>query len=223
MYSNIYRINFSGFLWFWLLVFSYIWEYVSWLLVEMKKSTKKWCSDSYMQLRDSLSFHWHMHSSLLCHRSIFSSIFFYFLLHCMKKIFLLFTFLMSCIFGNIFISSPVSANCLGSIDGVWIKSLWDCKPSNAVGITDSNLAIDGNESTLKDRVNKWIQTIATLTALGAVGALVYAGMLMQFSGGNEDTVNKGKEIIKITIIGLAIVTVAGGLVYLVMSMIFALT
>gem|GEM_PF-2261687 len=92
-----------------------------------------------------------------------------------------------------------------------------------MGITDSNLAIDGNESTLKDRVNKWIQTIATLTALGAVGALVYAGMLMQFSGGNEDTVNKGKEIIKITIIGLAIVTVAGGLVYLVMSMIFALT
>jgi len=107
----------------------------------------------------------------------------------------------------------------------WLKG---CKPANAAGTGDvetgdvekGKLVIGGN--VLKDRVNWWISVIATICALWAVWALVYAGMLMQFSGGDEEKINKGKEVIKVTLTGTVLITVSGWIVYLVITMIFAI-
>jgi len=161
----------------------------------------------------------------------------------MKKISIFLVFILSFFVGNSFVSYAIdppewdnknwwntawtaawTAAWTTSTDVNWdISNFGNYKPKNAVGKNNTaknNLSIDETNSDLKDIVTKWTEKIAIFSALGAVGALVYAGMLMQFSGGNEETINKAKEVIKITLMGVALITLAGWLVYLVITMIF---
>jgi len=197
----------------------------------MRKNTKKWCCDLCMQFLVLPSYRWRTLWCILSQVSIFrldklQKIRIVPLYSLMKKFSLFLVLVFSFFVGSSLVSAKITistSSCPETVNWENAKSLFEkCKPNNAVGVDNTtNLSIDKGNG-FKEKVTQWTRMIAIISALGAVGALVYAGMLMQFSGGNDDTINKAKEIIKITLIGTALITVAGWLVYLVITMIFGI-
>ena len=77
----------------------------------------------------------------------------------------------------------------GSIEG----SLDGClQGSNLVDASGPTL-LEGN---VKVQVVSWTNALAAFLGLLAVGAIVYGGLLMTLSGGEDEKIKKGKDIIK---------------------------
>jgi len=49
---------------------------------------------------------------------------------------------------------------------------------------------------VKVQVVSWTNALAAFLGLLAVGAIVYGGLLMTLSGGEDEKIKKGKDIIK---------------------------
>ncbi len=73
----------------------------------------------------------------------------------------------------------------------------------------------------KQKISSWTTTIAGFLALLAVGAIVYGGLLMTLSTGDDEKIKKGKDVVKWSILGFIGVVVAGGLISVLVNFIFA--
>jgi len=52
--------------------------------------------------------------------------------------------------------------------------------------------------------------------------LVYAGMLFQFSAGEDEQINKAKNVVKMTLIGFVLLISASSIVYIVINVFYSL-
>ena len=136
----------------------------------------------------------------------------------MKKIFLLVCVLL-CVSVSIisvhalsFSSKPCQYN--GSIEG----SLDGCLQwSNLVDASGPTL-LEGN---VKVQVVSWTNALAAFLGLLAVGAIVYGGLLMTLSGGEDEKIKKGKDIIKWSLLWFLALIVAGAVVRIVVEVMFS--
>ncbi len=95
--------------------------------------------------------------------------------------------------------------------------LTDCKSKQLAGSADYDL-----EQGLKTQVNTWIRNVSLILWFIAVGMLVYAGLLFQFSAGEDEKINKAKNIIKMTLLWFLLLISAGSVVYVVINVIYGL-
>lgn len=140
----------------------------------------------------------------------------------LKKIVLFLIFILS--FINILETQAISIS-------VWWWSSWCrysewaslssflnwCKPNTVVWWSDMKV-----ERWFKDKINKWIKNISLVLWVLAVWALVYAWLIMQFSGWEDEKIKKGKNIIKWTLIWFILLISASGIVYIVINVMFGL-
>lgn len=96
----------------------------------------------------------------------------------------------------------------------WTFLDW-CKPSTLVTTSDMKV-----EWWFKTILNKWIKSISTILWVLAVGCLVYAGFLMQFSAWEDEQIKKWKNIVKWTLIWVMLLISASGIIYLVIKLVF---
>lgn len=132
----------------------------------------------------------------------------------MKKLF----FLLS-IFLLFFFYTDLSASCV--YDGEWDvgAALDGCIGTSTNLVTTGDYSVEGG---FKDMVQRWTTAIAGVLGLFAVGAIVYGALLMTLSGGDEEKVSKGKEVVKWAIIWFLGVVTAAGLIAIVVNFIFAI-
>lgn len=95
--------------------------------------------------------------------------------------------------------------------------LEDCTPDGVV--TWWTMDLDG---WLRDMVLWWITNFSLFLWFIAVWALVYAGLLLQFSGWEDEKISKAKNIFKWTIIGFILLISASGIVYVIINVMFGL-
>lgn len=99
---------------------------------------------------------------------------------------------------------------------VWLGDFLNgCKPETVVGWWTMTI-----EGWFKDKINDWIANIALVLWVGAVGALVYAALLLQFANGEDEKIKKSKDIIKWTMIGFIMLISASGMIYVVINVMF---
>lgn len=97
-------------------------------------------------------------------------------------------------------------------------SLQSCFTSGTKVVTASDMSVTWG---LKTKILWWVNTIAGLLWLLAVGAIVYGGMLFVLSGWIDEKVTKWKKIIKWAILGLIGLVSASSLIALVVNIMFA--
>lgn len=89
-------------------------------------------------------------------------------------------------------------------------------------VTSGDLSVENTGWGFHQKINEVIQNIGQIILLLAVGSLVYAGYLMVFSAGEEESIKKGKDIIKWTIFGFLWVLFASTLIYLVVNFVYSI-
>ena len=90
--------------------------------------------------------------------------------------------------------------------------------------SDSMLVNPGDgliESGIKQKVVFWTNSIATALSLFAIGAIVYGGLMMTISWGEDEKITKWKDIVKWALIGFLAAISAWAVVRLVVEVIFA--
>lgn len=92
-----------------------------------------------------------------------------------------------------------------------------CKPKTVVW--GKNMQVEWG---FKQKINQWISNIALVLWIGAVGALVYAALLLQFANGEDEKIKKAKDIIKWTMIWFILLISASGVIYVVINVMFGL-
>lgn len=92
-----------------------------------------------------------------------------------------------------------------------------CKPKTVVWGT--NMRVDG---WFKSKINQWIANISLVLWVAAVGALVYAALLLQFANWEDEKIKKAKDIIKWTMIWFLLLISASGFIYVVINVMFGL-
>lgn len=92
-----------------------------------------------------------------------------------------------------------------------------CKPEKVV--SGGNMSIDG---WFKTKINTWIQNLALVLWVAAVASLVYAALLFQFANGEDEKIKKAKDIVKWTLIWFLLLISSGGIVYVVINVMFGL-
>lgn len=92
-----------------------------------------------------------------------------------------------------------------------------CKPSTVVWSSDMKV-----EWWFKGKINNWIKNISLVLWVLAVWALVYAWLIMQFSGWEDEKIKKWKNIIKWTLIWFLLLISASWIVYIVINVMFGL-
>ncbi len=130
----------------------------------------------------------------------------------MKKI----LFVLFLVFGCLLLWSDAFSACSFWWDVKW--SLQSCFTSGTKVVTASDMSVTWG---LKTKILWWVNTIAGLLWLLAVGAIVYGGMLFVLSGWIDEKVTKWKKIIKWAILGLIGLVSASSLIALVVNIMFA--
>ncbi len=92
-----------------------------------------------------------------------------------------------------------------------------CKPEKVV--SGGNMSIEG---WFKTKINTWIQNLALVLWVAAVASLVYAALLFQFANGEDEKIKKAKDIVKWTLIWFLLLISSGGIVYVVINVMFGL-
>lgn len=90
-----------------------------------------------------------------------------------------------------------------------------CKPKTVVWWSDMSI-----EWGFKSKINKWIKNISLILWIWAVWALVYAAILLQLSGWEDEQIKKAKNIVKRTIIGFLLLISASWIIYIVINVMF---
>ncbi len=75
----------------------------------------------------------------------------------------------------------------------------------------------------RTQVINWTTNIATLLGLLAIGAIVYGGLLMTLSVGEDEKIKKWKDIVKWSLLGFLALILAWALVRVVIEFIFAVS
>lgn len=133
----------------------------------------------------------------------------------MKKIFLLLLlifsfFLSNDVFGGLCKYDDTTTSSISSF-------LNDCKPESVVWRNTTDMKI---ESWFKTKINAWVKNISLILWFLAVGSLVYAGLIMQLSAGEDEKIKKAKNIIKWTLLWFLLLISASGIIYLVINVFF---
>lgn len=92
-----------------------------------------------------------------------------------------------------------------------------CKAKNLAWKADYDL-----EEGAKTQVNTWITNVSLILWFIAVAMLVYAGMLFQFSAGEDEQINKAKNVVKMTLIWFVLLISASSIVYIVINVFYSL-
>ncbi len=118
------------------------------------------------------------------------------------------------------------------ISEVSALSFWqkDCQFNGSIqgsldGCLDDSTLVDASGPTLiegnvKVQVITWTNALAAFLGLIAVGAIVYGGLLMTLSFGDEEKIKKGKDIVKWALIWFLALITAGAFIRLIVELIF---
>lgn len=98
-------------------------------------------------------------------------------------------------------------------------ALAGCVQGSDVVTSGWDFSVEGN---FKAKINSWTRTIASVLWLLAVGSIVLGSFMMVISGGEEEKIKKGKDIIKWSIIGFLWVISAWALISILVNFIFAI-
>ncbi len=101
---------------------------------------------------------------------------------------------------------------------IW-AALDDCLRGSSLVDADGDIQI---ETWAKAQILTWTTAIAQLLWLLAVGAIVYGGLLMTLSWGEDEKIKKWKDVVKWAIIGFLGVIFAGVLVRIVVELMFTI-
>ncbi len=130
----------------------------------------------------------------------------------MKKILLLLVVFIT----SLLVFSPeIFAECKYN-GGSLTQELWNC-------LDDADLvqAWDGIiEYGVKQKIKSWTTALAGLLWLLAVGAIVYGGLLMTLSWGEDEKIKKGKDVVKWSILGFLAVVMIGSVIRIVVEVVF---
>ena len=74
---------------------------------------------------------------------------------------------------------------------------------------------------VKQKFIFWTNSLATTLSIFAIGAIVYWGLLMTLSVGEDEKIKKGKDVVKWSILGFLWAIWAWALVRLVIEVVFA--
>jgi len=77
------------------------------------------------------------------------------------------------------------------------------------------------ESGIKSKLVYWTTQLGWLLGLLAVGAIVYGGLMMTLSWGEDEKVKKWKDIVKWSMLWFLAVIAAGGIVRLIVEVMFS--
>lgn len=117
--------------------------------------------------------------------------------------------------------SSVEASACRYSEGQEITSFLDgCKPKTLVWKT-GNYEI-AQSGMFKDTVNNWLKNISVVLWILAVSSYVYAWFLMQIAAGSDEDVEKAKNIIKWTSVWFIGMISAGGIIYIVINLMYSI-
>ncbi|MCP4523371.1 MAG: hypothetical protein GY828_04065 [Candidatus Gracilibacteria bacterium] len=135
-----------------------------------------------------------------------------------KKILLACFILSTFFFGQLAFSS--ASGCTISTGATIEKNIKGCiSGTNLVQqANDSdNLNVDGG---FKDVINGWTKNIALFLGILSVGSVVFGGLMMTLSAGEDEKITKAKDIVKWGLIGLLAVVLATTVVTLVINVMY---
>lgn len=97
--------------------------------------------------------------------------------------------------------------------------------SSLDGCLDDSSLVDGSgdmslETGVKYTIARWTYTLGGFLGLLAVGSMVYGGLLMTLSAGEDEKVKKGKDIVKWSILWFFAVLITSGLIRIVVELVF---
>lgn len=138
----------------------------------------------------------------------------------MKKIISLFCILVSISF--MFSLFNISyADCKVSDSDIRNQELWTLL-DNCLSWSDLVNPGDGLiEWGVKEKIVYWTGQLARLLGLLAVGAIVYGALMMTISWGEDEKIKKWKDIVKWSMLWFLALLVSGGLVRIVIELIFS--
>lgn len=139
----------------------------------------------------------------------------------MKKILICLVLLFSFLQGNIAFAEwekpQYETDCTYEDGGELSDFLTKCKPKQVAWYGDYKL-----DWGFKTQVNTWIKNISLTLWFLAVGVLVYAGMLFQFAAGEDEKINKAKNLIKYTLLGFLLLISAGSIIFVIINIVYFL-
>lgn len=92
---------------------------------------------------------------------------------------------------------------------------------NCLGWSDLVDSGDGIiESWVKQKIKYWTSTLWNLLGLLAVWAVVYGGLLMTLSGGEDEKIKKWKDVVKWALIGFLWVVMTSAVIRVVIEFVF---
>ncbi|NDK08412.1 hypothetical protein EOM39_04155 [Candidatus Gracilibacteria bacterium] len=78
------------------------------------------------------------------------------------------------------------------------------------------------EAGFKDLIVSFVNKIGTILAVVAVGSIAYGSMVIVISGGNDEKIKKGRNIIKWSLVGFLILVSAAGIIKLIIYIVYGL-
>ncbi|NVP17772.1 hypothetical protein HUU51_03575 [Candidatus Gracilibacteria bacterium] len=78
-------------------------------------------------------------------------------------------------------------------------------------------------ATFNESIKKWINNISVFLGIGAVLGIVYGSFMLTISAGEDEKVNKSKDIIKWSIIGFIGLITASFLINLIIRLFYSLS
>ncbi|PID86459.1 hypothetical protein CSB08_00565 [Candidatus Gracilibacteria bacterium] len=100
-------------------------------------------------------------------------------------------------------------------------AIGDCLDDSAVVKPGSSVELTGTG--FKDVLLGWIKSLSIFLSAGAVFAIVYGSLLLTLSGGEDDKIKKGKDIIKWSLIGFLGVIFAGAIISIIINFVYSLS
>lgn len=97
---------------------------------------------------------------------------------------------------------------------------WWSKQATLVSTEKTNLKIS---DWLKDQINDWTMNVATFLSIFAVWAIVFWAFKMVVSWWEEENINKGKDIVKWSMLWFALVVSASAFVRLIVEVMYSLS
>ncbi|MCP4523796.1 MAG: hypothetical protein GY828_06295 [Candidatus Gracilibacteria bacterium] len=122
-----------------------------------------------------------------------------------------------CVFLMGFSGVTASNNCKISTGATIKDNLKNCMGDTSLVNTDDAKVGEG----FKKVINGWTNNIALFLGILAVGSVVYGGLMMTLSTGDDEKIKKAKDIVKWGLLGLLAVVLAATVVTLVINIMYS--
>ncbi|MFK7780616.1 MAG: hypothetical protein QM490_05805 [Candidatus Gracilibacteria bacterium] len=125
------------------------------------------------------------------------------------------------IIGIFYVYSVSGANCAPNADSEFDvgQALDNCLEGSKL-IIGTDAGIDSGGVSVK--IKSWVDNIALYLGVFAVGSIVYGGLMMTLSAGEEDKITKSKDIVKWGIVGFLGVISASAIINLIVKIMYSL-